>query len=669
MIPTGSGHPSEAPSSAARIQLRFDRFAAFVEAYSGLLSLGGMMVRSATPHPVGSRLEVEASLADGFQIFSAVGEVIWVQPPDPGEPGSGGMGVRFKDVDEGGRDLILKIFEEHVKAGGTPFEVEHLPPGASATPPPPPSPPPAEAPPAAAALADEKPAEERPVEQAAFEDRLAPPWGDELPEPPLELDALSDSVELPALNELDIAAGHESEESEPDFGSWRAAGSEAPASERVSSPPSEPSHDFELPELEDIDFAIEDDPLDPQAAGTGSWSGDGLDPLPTAASVKSGFNEPALDLSDERGEESQLDALPEAAALQADLAPVSLGEPPSAASAAPETPPVAEPPLAAQAASTAAPRSSQPLASKREERQPEQQSQGLSAAEVRQEAPRLSVPAVKAPAVTSLLDDAEPVPDTGSHPPDGLASAPGTAPDDDEDGLPPAPYWLQESAGAASSSRRRRLQIGLGVAVLAVILGSVFVFRDTLFDRQPAASARRVSASAVTPPAGRPAPAPPVDSLSEKASEAGEEAARQASSTLPPPSLSAPPLPLPPSPQPSSRSLSAATQIEAIRWTTEGARTRVTITANGPLPAAQVSRSRLGGEPIRELIVIKGIIAPFDPTSLEVGNAHLTRIRVGFHPELEPSALHIVLDLSGAGISVEAVEAGPADRLELLLTP
>lgn len=134
--------PSSHPVPTQRYILQFDRFSAFVEEYTSLLSLGGMFLKSEEPSEVGSTIAFDVKLADGYRLFQGAGDVVWVRRDTAGPGRESGMGVRFQALDEDGRELILKILEEQVKGGGEPFDVDEVPadaldaPAAALSPPP-----------------------------------------------------------------------------------------------------------------------------------------------------------------------------------------------------------------------------------------------------------------------------------------------------------------------------------------------------------------------------------------------------------------------------------------------------------------------------------------------------------------------------------------------------
>jgi len=111
-----------------RVQFKFDRFSGFISEYSANISPGGMFLRTRTPRPPGTVLDLEFRLGDGFELIKGRGEVIWVRDEDEGASRPAGMGIRFLDLSQGSKELIYRIVDEHVLQGGTPFDVTQRPP-------------------------------------------------------------------------------------------------------------------------------------------------------------------------------------------------------------------------------------------------------------------------------------------------------------------------------------------------------------------------------------------------------------------------------------------------------------------------------------------------------------------------------------------------------------
>ena len=106
------------------VRLRFDNFSGFVTEYSGNISLGGMFIRSDSPPPMGTQVEIEFKLDDDFDLIRGRGKVIWVRD-EAGTPAlERGLGVRFVELTPGSRELIFQVVDRYVRQGGTPFDLD-----------------------------------------------------------------------------------------------------------------------------------------------------------------------------------------------------------------------------------------------------------------------------------------------------------------------------------------------------------------------------------------------------------------------------------------------------------------------------------------------------------------------------------------------------------------
>lgn len=202
-IDTGS-RPRPVPPEA-QFRYRFERFSGFVEEYSSKLSLSGIFLAASNPRPVGSEVSFDFKLSDGFRLLHGQGQVVWVRKSSsPGRPA--GMGVRFVALDEKGRELVLKVLEEQVKAGGAPFEVDAVPADASnvvanaPVPVPTPELPPMASPQPSASTdswASEDPTviTARPSVAPGF----GAPWGQDLREVPTDLLEEHDAIAVPSV--------------------------------------------------------------------------------------------------------------------------------------------------------------------------------------------------------------------------------------------------------------------------------------------------------------------------------------------------------------------------------------------------------------------------------------------------------------------------------------
>jgi uncharacterized protein (TIGR02266 family) len=98
-----------------QVRCRFPSFIDFVETQSVNVSREGMYLRCDTPPPVGSKIEFDVSLDDGYVILKGSGIVVRVVTT-----GDKGLGLRFVDLDDKSRKLINRIVEVNLDEGKIP---------------------------------------------------------------------------------------------------------------------------------------------------------------------------------------------------------------------------------------------------------------------------------------------------------------------------------------------------------------------------------------------------------------------------------------------------------------------------------------------------------------------------------------------------------------------
>ncbi len=77
--------------------------------YSTDLSEGGVLIQTAQPLPVGTRVRLKFRLPNALKLIDLTGEVVWSHPYIPGETDLNlipGMGVKFLEIDETSRKYI-----------------------------------------------------------------------------------------------------------------------------------------------------------------------------------------------------------------------------------------------------------------------------------------------------------------------------------------------------------------------------------------------------------------------------------------------------------------------------------------------------------------------------------------------------------------------------------
>ena len=83
----------------------------YLFAYIMDISETGIFVRTTTPEPPGTHLNLRFSPDNATRPLELEGEVIWVNPYRPGAPDNlhPGMGIRFVALDDEVRDRLLEL--------------------------------------------------------------------------------------------------------------------------------------------------------------------------------------------------------------------------------------------------------------------------------------------------------------------------------------------------------------------------------------------------------------------------------------------------------------------------------------------------------------------------------------------------------------------------------
>src|SRR3954470_8857483 len=115
----GSSAPAPREPRAAvvvPVRYRFESFIHFVETQSMNISRSGMFLLAGDPPtlPVGTMIDFELSLADGYALMRGRGEVARVSHSPRG------VGVRFRELDEPSRKLLDRIVHINAQEGKQP---------------------------------------------------------------------------------------------------------------------------------------------------------------------------------------------------------------------------------------------------------------------------------------------------------------------------------------------------------------------------------------------------------------------------------------------------------------------------------------------------------------------------------------------------------------------
>jgi uncharacterized protein (TIGR02266 family) len=243
----------------------------------------------------------------------------------------------------------------------------------------------------------------------------------------------------------------------------------------------------------------------------------------------------------------------------------------------------------------------------------------------------------------------------------------------------------RKGGGAARRSHRGRWVVVTAAALALAVAGAgLFAFRDRVAalvagPRARAEPSRDIvgappgfahpQPSATLPEPAPAAPAAPAAASTPMPSPRGTVSAPPVATAGAAPDLSVPPAAAePPAAEPAVAPALGppATHVDKITWRQDGGATDLVIWMNGTVAADAFRHSHLGGPVPREVFRLRGIDAPFAQAELPVGTGQLRRVRTGYHPELSPPELHVVLDLAGLGVTMTSVEA-EATRLHVRL--
>jgi hypothetical protein len=110
----------------------------------------------------------------------------------------------------------------------------------------------------------------------------------------------------------------------------------------------------------------------------------------------------------------------------------------------------------------------------------------------------------------------------------------------------------------------------------------------------------------------------------------------------------------------------ALTRLESITFSQTGGGTEIVLRGDGAIRADTFTRTRIDGNPPRELFRLSGIRRQFSKSRVVVGTPEVLQVRVGYHPDKGRGELHVVLDLARPNVVVTGVEPGE-DRLRIRL--
>lgn len=685
-----------------RVEIVVHDFTEFLGEYAPQLSHEGVLILTDEPLEAGSDAVIRFELEDGYRLIEARGRVAWSHRAAEGSDAAApGMGVRFIEVDEAGRELIDRIVENHRRAGGEPFDVD----GAAPRPP---------APPAQAV-------------EPRIEDRDAPDWRSRV-----GLDAEEDDAGLPPLVDREtrpeFAPGFGAAEEEPgDAGprmpesvaDWldgidldtddnAAAGGvntadateEAGAEENPVAPP--------LPAIE-AGF----DPMATVAAGAAelglpeALTEDRATSSPEAEASREdddldlwsmAVEEAAEDTAQDRDQESSEDRVRGAQPQEPDAGDLGWTDPP------PPAPDLLLPGEGSLEPADTEAGSSEPRSARTERIEldgPEPAARDADGEEPSEASTLSTVALSNVPELMATMgqaagprgesESADDSPEAVDPPPREPSPQPAEAPPgrledsdwfrDDTRGATPAPQMEEVLAGAASSTSERRSWLPLLVPVLLLLLAAAaFVsYQRGAFSRwlpgstpsspsvesgdtvSPTGDSEGTTPGPTTSAAPAPGEAPEpraANDIVADASTDGRDAAEVGEASGTPTATAVPATS-------DSRADRGSTVVDAV-WSVEAGQTLVTLRTDGRIDASRIRRERLTGDRPREVVKLRGMSRPFAQSALEVGSAEVERVRFGYHQVEDGEEQHVVLDLAAPEVRVNAIEV-QQDRIVLRL--
>ena len=94
------------------VQFRLADMDAFMREIAVNISIGGMFIRTTSPHSQDAMIYLQFQLEDGSKLIEGLGRVVHVNPPDHEVPG---MGVEFVNLDPDSRRLIQSIVDDRLR--------------------------------------------------------------------------------------------------------------------------------------------------------------------------------------------------------------------------------------------------------------------------------------------------------------------------------------------------------------------------------------------------------------------------------------------------------------------------------------------------------------------------------------------------------------------------
>jgi hypothetical protein len=258
--------------------------------------------------------------------------------------------------------------------------------------------------------------------------------------------------------------------------------------------------------------------------------------------------------------------------------------------------------------------------------------------------PSPAAPEAGPPPFPELLDrpaapgfgEPEPIPPSSPEPFPELLAQPAPA---------PSPMFTTSFGSASVQRPPRRLWPWALLAAGLVLAAAAFLLRGRIAEWTDAAKETRPERPASASPAPRPAPAP------GPRQPAAGTGTREASPPVPSPAPAPPKASVPQGP--------VLTRLDRVTSERTVGGTDILLWGNGEIPPETYKRSRLEGNPPRELIRLSGVRGIQPQTRVVVGTSEVLQVRTGYHPEAGNGELHVVLDLAHPAVTVTGIEQEP----------